>query len=101
MSIQPHGPLVLPFPHTKRRDVPRLFLLTFNQSKLKSANPAKRLEYQQSQTLWGTLYPNGAVSLERDYMNYWSTLTEMCDHLAAIGKYDIEWYGEMEDEVQD
>jgi len=79
-------------------DTPRSFLLHFNQRKLKSANPARRIEYQQYDDLWGVLFPNGAVSLERPYINknYFFTLTEMCDSFSALGDYDIQWLDEME-----
>jgi hypothetical protein len=82
----------------KRRDTPRAFLLKFDQSKLKSANPVKRLDYQVKQELWGVVFTNGAVCLERDFMNYWRSFTDMCDHFGAIGRYDVTFLDEMESE---
>ncbi len=78
-------------------DEPRAFTLKFNQSKLKSANPVRRQEYQEWKEVEGILFTSGSVCLDRSYMNYFPTLTDLCDSFGTIGKYDIVWHDEMEE----
>ncbi|SRR5260221_13695634 len=80
----------------KKRDVPRRFELTFNRTRLKSANPKTRLDYQVNESLWGVLFPTGVVMLERPYVNInaFETFTDLCDHFAAIGTYTVTWLDE-------
>jgi len=80
----------------KKRDVPRRFELIFNRTKLRSANPRTRLEYQVNQSLYGVLFTTGQVVLERPYVNTnaFETFSEMCDHFSAIGAYEVTWLDE-------
>ncbi len=78
----------------KKPDVPRSFTLKFDQSKLKSANPVRRQEYQEWKEVEGILFTSGTVCLDRSYMNFYGSLTELCDSFGTIGKYEIEWHGE-------
>ena len=80
----------------RKPDMPRGFVLKYDQTKLKSANPVRRLEYQEKKELMGVRFPNGACILDRNFMNYFPTLTELCDSFGTIGKYDIQWLDEME-----
>lgn len=80
----------------RKPESPRAFTLKFNQSKLKSANPVRRQEYQEWKEVEGVQFTNGAVCLDRSYMNYFPTLTDLCDSFGTIGKYEIEWLDEQE-----
>jgi len=84
----------------RRRDVPLNFELVYDCTKLKSRNPATRLEYQQKHTLWCTLFPNGAVSLERplNNVNFFRSLTECKNHFDQLGEYEIHWLGAEEEQ---
>ncbi len=82
-----------------KSDEPRAFTLKFNQSKLKSANPVRRQEYQEWKEVEGILFTSGSVCLDRSFMNYYPTLTDMCDSFGTIGKYEIEWLDEQESET--
>ena len=73
-------------------DEPRAFTLKFNQSKLKSANPVRRQEYQEWKEVEVILFTSGSVCLDRSFMNYYPTLTDLCDSFGTIGKYEIEWH---------
>ena len=77
-------------------DEPRAFTLKFDQSKLKSANPVRRQEYQEWKELLGVQFPNGACILDRSFMNYYPTLTDLCDSFGTIGHYKIQWHDEQE-----
>ncbi len=79
-------------------DAPRSFTLKFDQSKLKSANPVRRQEHQEWKEGEGILFTSGSRCLDRSYMNYFPTLTDLCDSFGTIGKYEIEWHDEMEQE---
>ncbi len=83
----------------RKPDAPRSFLLKFDQTKLHSANPVRRLEYQEKKELMGVQFPNGACILDRNFMNYFPTLTDLCDSFGTIGKYEIEWLDEQESEA--
>ncbi len=77
-------------------DEPRAFTLKFDQSKLKSANPMRREAYKVKQELLGVQFPNGACILDRSFMNYYPTLTDLCDSFGTIGVYNITWHDEQE-----
>ncbi len=96
MSIQPINHLDATTKLWKRKDEPRAFTLKFDQSKLKSANPVRRLEYQEKKELMGVQFPNGACILDRSFMNYYPTLTDLCDSFGTIGVYNITWHDEQE-----
>ncbi len=96
MSIQPINHLDATTKLWKRKDEPRAFTLKFNQSKLKSANPVRRQEYQEWKEVEGILFTSGAVCLDRSYMNYYGSLTELCDSFGTIGHYKIQWHDEQE-----
>ncbi len=54
----------------RKPDEPRAFTLKFDQSKLKSANPVRRLDYQEKKEVEGVLFTSGACILDRSYMNH-------------------------------
>src|SRR6266567_560593 len=82
----------------RKPDEPRAFTLKFDQSKLKSANPMRREAYKVKQELLGVQFPNGACCLDRNFMNWYDSLTSLCDSFGTIGKYEIEWHDEQEQE---
>jgi hypothetical protein len=80
---------------TKRpRQLPRLFELTYDRTKLKSRNPVTRLDYQVKLTLWGTDYPPtdlpSGVGLQNG--TWFRDVQELRDHFEAMGEYDIIWH---------
>jgi hypothetical protein len=81
---------------------PRVFRIHFDRSKLKSQNPMKRQEYQEWNEVEGVQFTNGAIALDREYtiVNFFNTLTDMCDYFGTLGKYEIAWEDE-ESELPD
>ncbi len=96
MSIQPINHLDATTKLWKRKDEPRAFTLKFDQSKLKSANPVRRLEYQEKKELMGVQFPNGACILDRSFMCYFPTLSDLEESFHTIGHYTLTWHDEME-----
>ncbi len=89
-----HIPLDATTKTWRKQDVPRAFRLHFNQSKLKSANPVKRQEYQEWQELCGVVFPSGLVSLDRNFVNFFHSMSDLEEHCARIGQYDITFADE-------
>ncbi len=73
-------------------DEPRAFTLKFDQTKLKSANPVRRLEYQEKKEVEGVLFTSGACILDRSYVCYFSSLSEMEESFSTIGHYTLTWH---------
>src|SRR6266568_1691193 len=82
----------------RKPDEPRAFTLKFNQSKLKSANPVRRQEYQEWKELMGVQFPNGACILDRSFMCYFPTLSDLEESFNTIGHYTLTWHDEQEAE---
>src|SRR6266568_8528702 len=70
-------------------DEPRAFTLKFDQSKLKSANPVRRQAYKVKQELLGVQFPNGACILDRSFMCYFPTLSDLEESFHTIGHYTL------------
>jgi len=86
-----HNPLDATTRTWRKPESPRAFTLKFNQSKLHSANPVRRQEYQEWKEVEGILFTSGSVCLDRNFKNYFPPLTDLCDSFGTIGKYEIEW----------
>ncbi len=89
----------------KRRDVPRLFSIDYNHKKIKpfirsglylaEADAARH----ETQTRFGTLYPNGVVTLDNGVA--YRSLSEMKDMFEAMGDCsDPAFLDEQESEAQ-
>ncbi len=81
---------------------PRLFELSFDYSKLKSANPLTREQHKRKQFAYGVLWPStdaapsGGVSLSNS--NYFHTLEALRDYHAEKGRATLTWEdGEVEE----
>jgi hypothetical protein len=88
-----------------RRDTPRVFYVEFNHKKV---NPFRSGRYQadidvnrhETQTRFGTLYPNGLVTLDSGVPYH--SLSEMKEMLEAFGDVsDPVFLDEMESELPD
>lgn len=67
---------------------PRIFLLRWN-NKHSVATKDERVWSE----CWGTLYPNGRVSL--DYGSAWDSMTDLRAYIAQVGTYTLQWSAEM------
>jgi len=80
---------------------PRLFTLTYDRTKLKSANPVTRLEYQKRLMVWGAQFPHtgdfpDSVCLQNG--TSFLSLIDLDEHFSSMGAYVIEWQDEQESE---
>jgi hypothetical protein len=94
LRILPQTPL--PFP-SKPRKLPRIFLLTYDSSKLHLHRVPSFNKHEQHEA-WGTLYPNGLVTLETGVI--FESLSEMRQHFEQAGNWRIQWLeaGELREE---
>lgn len=96
MQIEPSTTVV---PALIRREHPRLFLIQYNQSKLRSANPQTRAYFKQERELWGASWPAtehtpaGVVSLCNGVT--FGSMTELQGHFDRSGQYTITWLDEV------
>ena len=87
---QPHVSLPAPvMPPSRKSDLPRLFTLTYDSSKLKSKDPQVRAEFTKRYECEGVLFTNGHVILDSGVM--FRNVLEMRDHFDVMGTYHIVW----------
>lgn len=67
------------------REKPRVFLLKWNNAHMKTQDPQKYTWRE----CWGTLYPNGRVSL--DFGTPFASMTELRDYVGQAGVYLFQW----------
>lgn len=84
-------PIEMRYAPRKQRALPRCFLLKWNNAYIHS-EAQSRFDWHEC---WGTLYPNGIVSLDFGSGNYRS-LTDLKDHVSQAGIYLIQWVEEEE-----
>jgi hypothetical protein len=79
------------FPALKSRTQPRLFLLRWDNSKTRTRDPRKG----NKQEAYGTVYPNGLVTLDNGQM--FTMMSELHHLLDLKGSYEIVYLDEMEE----
>jgi hypothetical protein len=79
------------FPVLTSRKQPRLFLLTWDNSKTRTRDPRKG----DKQEAYGTVYPNGLVTLDNGQM--FTMMSELHHLLDLKGSYEIVYLDEMEE----
>lgn len=83
------GEVVTAMANARRAELPQFFTITYDGSKLPAKGKARQSFLQKLQS-WGTLYPNGGVTL--DYGAYFPHgMTELKDHFDMSGIYTIVW----------
>lgn len=105
MSLQPHRPQLHVVPNTplplpsKPRKLPRVFLLTYDASKLPIRRTSHFDKHKQHEA-WGTLYPNGCITLDTGAV--FQGLYEVMHHFEQAGNYKIVWLeaGELQEEEE-
>ncbi|HZU01541.1 MAG TPA: hypothetical protein VFA10_17870 [Ktedonobacteraceae bacterium] len=86
--IQPH---IAPAYQLSPRSRPRLFQLSWDNSKIRTRNPHDERKLDKHMA-WGTLYPNGLVTLDNG--GTFETRTELEYQMELRGKYRIEFLDE-------
>jgi len=71
----------------KSRRFPRLFVLSYDCTKLTSRNPVTRAEFAKRLDCEGTEYSNGRVTLDTGVM--FKNVGEMKEHFGAMGSYTL------------
>lgn len=74
----------------RNRVRPHFFLLKWNNSHMRTSDPNKFNWHQ----CWGTLYPNGRVTL--DSGSPFATLNELKEHVGQAGVFFLQWQHELE-----
>jgi len=80
------------------RAYPRLFQITFDNSKSRLRNPQMRAQMHQKQTLWGAQFPptdalpSGSIVLADGV--FFVRLDELEEYFAARGTYTMTWLDE-------
>lgn len=69
-------------------DIPRFFEVEYNYANVKVPSRAGKDKRVMLQA-WGTIYPNGAVTL--DTGQYWDMFSEMEHYLAENGTYSVRY----------
>lgn len=100
MALQRNIPHITPAPARQRRaDMPRLFTLEYDNSRVKSANPQTRAAAREKQFRWGVLWPEGGVSLSSQG-NYYTSLVELRLWLEEHGAYELRFLDEEDGEAR-
>ena len=81
-------------PPLRKPEQPRMFLLHWNNSKLKS-----RRRDETWHEAYGTRYPNGRVTL--DFGPPYENMSEMETMMQQAGQYRIEWLDEKQEKQHD
>lgn len=79
-----------PYHISLREQQPRCFLLKWNYAKAKTARASKHTWREA----YGTLYPNGRVTLDYASPGY-ASLSEMEETFSEEGEYTIDWLDEV------
>ena len=85
MKAEEDGLEVVYTERSARRKKPRRFLLKWNHAH-SDTNPREKFVWSEC---WGTLYPNGRVSL--DVGGPYDSLTEMREHVSQAGLHLVQW----------
>lgn len=100
MAIQPRSttrPYVFPAATPQRRaDVPQLFTVTHDHSRVKSANPTTRAQAREKQHLWGVMWTEGGVNLSDG--TYHTSKVALEHWLDERGIYTLTWLADGSEE---
>lgn len=75
----------------KQREEPRVFVVTWDNSKTKTRDSRKNEKHEA----WGTHYPNGLVTLDNG--GVYTMMSELHHLLDLKGQYEIRYVDEMEE----
>lgn len=92
MQPQQH-PITLPFPLRRLQAKPHLFILDYDNSKLKSRNPWTHEQKKIKHTCEGTVYSNGRVTLDNG--TTFENTDEMSCHFELAGNYTLTYLEEV------
>ena len=83
------GTAVTAIAKARRSDLPKLFTLTYDHTKIPTKNSWSRAEFAKKTECEGTLYTNGRLTLDTGVM--FKNLDEMKRHFDEMGLYHLVW----------